>query len=175
LHSELPKQASRACAGRATGSRPLTEVLCLRCCLPYPRGGFSEDCWHVYPKKWDEKPYDVIENRMKSTKVSAEFAFSGDLEGTASVEYLMFYKAFDPVDPHRSVAQYVGLIQFSGTLKGKFGSFAMIDNGTYEAGAAISKASLVAGSGTGELSKITGEGGYKADQTGCTWQLEVLL
>jgi hypothetical protein len=127
------------------------------------------------PRKWDEKPYDVIENRMKSTKVSAEFAFSGDLEGTASVEYLMFYKAFDPADPHRSVAQYVGLIQFAGTLKGKLGSFAMIDGGTYEAGAAISKVSLVAGSGTGELSKITGEGSYKAGRTGCTWQLEVLL
>jgi hypothetical protein len=127
------------------------------------------------PTKWDEKPYDVIEDGMKATKVSAEFSFAGGLEGAASVEYLMFYKEFDPANPHKATAQYVGLIRFIGTLNGKPGSFAMTDNGAYEAGAAISKISIVPGSGTGELSKITGSGTYRADQSGCSWELEVSL
>jgi len=127
------------------------------------------------PKKWDEKPYEVIEGRMKATKVSAEFSFVGGMEGTASVEYLMFYKEFDSADPHRAAAQYVGLMRFVGKLNGKFGSFAMTDNGTYKSGAAISKISIVSGSGTGELSKITGSGTYRADQSGCSWELEIPL
>ncbi|GAC1654863.1 MAG: DUF3224 domain-containing protein [Gemmatimonadaceae bacterium] len=127
------------------------------------------------PVKWDEKPYDVIENRMKATKASVEFTFAGDFQGTASTEYLMFYRSFDPRDPHKASAQYVGLIRLVGKLKGKTGSFALTDNGTYEAGAAKSLLAIVAGSGTDELSNIGGTGSYRADQSGCTWELDVSL
>ena len=57
--------------------------------------------------KWDETPYDVIEDRMKVTRASVEYAFSGDIEGTAKVEYQMFYKSFDDKDPHKAHAEYV--------------------------------------------------------------------
>jgi hypothetical protein len=127
------------------------------------------------PKKWDEKPYEVIENRMKSTKATVEFAFSGDIEGTADVEYLMFYSSFDPNDPHNAKAQYVGLMRIAGTLKGKSGSFTLMDNGAFESGVAKSTVTVVSGSGTGELSKITGGGNYKADRAGCTLELNVSM
>jgi Protein of unknown function (DUF3224) len=124
------------------------------------------------PKKWDEKPYEIIEDRMKSTKASVEFAFSGDIEGSANVEYLMFYQSFDPKDPHKSRAQYVALMRITGEVKGKSGSFALIDNGTFEAGVAKSSVTIIAQSGTGELAKISGAGSYKADQAGCTLELD---
>jgi len=127
------------------------------------------------PKKWDEKPYEIIENRMKSTKATVEFAFSGDIEGSADVEYLMFYSSFDPEDPHKAKAQYVGLMRITGKLKGKSGSFTLLDNGTFESGAAKSKVTIVPESGTGELSNITGGGSYRADQGGCFLELDVAI
>ncbi len=36
---------------------------------------------------------------MKSTRATVEYALSGDIEGTANDEYLMFYKSFDSKDP----------------------------------------------------------------------------
>ena len=125
------------------------------------------------PKKWDEKSYEVVENRMKSTKATVEFAFSGDIEGSANVEYLMFYSSFDPKDPHLAKAQYVGLMRITGKLKGKSGSFTLIDNGTFESGVAKSKVTVIPESGAGELSKITGGGSYRADQGGCSLELDV--
>lgn len=127
------------------------------------------------PTKWDEKPYEIIEDRMKSTKASVEFKLSGDIEGTANVEYLMFYQSFDAKDPHKARAQYVALMRITAKLKGKSGSFALIDNGTFEAGAARSKVTIIADSGTGELSRICGAGSYKADETGCTLELDASL
>jgi len=127
------------------------------------------------PKKWEEKPYEIIENRMKSTKATVEFAFSGDIEGNANVEYLMFYSSFDPKDPHKAKAQYVGLMKITGKLKGKSGSFALIDNGIFESGVAKSKVTVIPESGTGELSSITGSGSYRADQGGCSLELDVAV
>jgi hypothetical protein len=129
---------------------------------------------HV-PRKWDEKPYDVFENRMKSTKASVEFASAGDFEGTAHAEYLMFYKSFDPKDPHKAVAQYVGLFKLDGKLKGKAGTFVMTVSGGYESGLAQSKLSIIPGSGTGELSKISGSGSDRSDPSGGKWDLDVTV
>lgn len=124
------------------------------------------------PKKWDEKPYDIIEGRMKCTKASVEFAMSDDIEGTANVEYVMFYQSFDDRDPHSARAQYVALMRIAGKVKGKSGSFALMDNGTFEGGAARSTVTIIPDSGTGELAKISGAGSYKADHTGCTMELD---
>jgi hypothetical protein len=126
-------------------------------------------------KKWDETPYDVIEGRMKATRATVEYAFSGDIEGTAKVEYLMFYKSFDDKDPHKADAEYVGIMRIIGKLKGKSGSFSVKDSGAYGSGVAISALWIVPGSGTGELSGIGGNGGYKADQSGWAWELDVFL
>lgn len=112
---------------------------------------------------------------MKLTKASVEYKFSGDIEGTAFVEYLMFYTAFDPEDMHKSEAQYVGQMRIVGKLKGKSGSFALTDTGIFESGVAKSHIAIIAGSGTEELSNITGNGSYQGDQTGCSWELDVTL
>lgn len=127
------------------------------------------------PGKWDEKTIEIIEDRMKLTRVSAEFVFEGDIEGLAKVEYLMFYSTFDPADMHNSKAQYVGQIRIVGKLKGKAGSFVVSDAGSFVGGVANSELSIIAGSGTDELSGISGVGEYAADQKGCTWEMEVSL
>ena len=125
------------------------------------------------PVKWDEVDLQVIDGRMKSTKASVEFQFGGDIEALATVEYLMYYTSFDPADLHKSQAQYVGQIRIVGTLQGKTGSFALNDSGTFTGGIANSQITIIEGSGTEELASISGSGKYSADQSGCSWELEI--
>lgn len=127
------------------------------------------------PSKWNEQTIEVIENHKKLTRVTAEFTFEGDIEGIAKVEYLMFYSSFDPEDMHKAHAVYVGQIRIVGSLKGRSGSFVVNDMGTFVGGVATSELSIIASSGTGELTGISGVGEYAADQKGCTWEMEVSL
>jgi hypothetical protein len=123
-------------------------------------------------KKWIEETYSQISTEMKLTKASVEFGFSGEIEGSGFVEYLMFYRHFDTNDPHNSSASYVGLIRFEGKLGERSGSFVMEDCGTFQNGAANSRVEILAGSGREELSGISGAGSYRADGGGCSFHLE---
>lgn len=122
-------------------------------------------------KKWDEADYRQISPEMKMTKASVLYELTGDLQGIASVEYLMFYRRFDPNDQHKASASYVGLIHFDGTLMGKSGSFVFEDNGAFDAGSANSTLRIAEGSGTGALKGIYGTGIYHANKAG--FHLEV--
>jgi Protein of unknown function (DUF3224) len=126
-------------------------------------------------KKWEENVYDQISPEMKMTKASVEYSFSGDINGTSAVEYLMFYKYFNATDQHKSSAAYIGLMRFTGTVLGKEGSFAIEDHGTFENGAASSTLQIIAGSGLGELKSIQGTGRYSANQDGANIELDYTL
>ena len=127
------------------------------------------------PTKWDEVDYLLIDSQRKWTKASVEFQFAGDIEGSANVEYLMFYTYFDIADMHKSEAQYIGQLRIVGTLRGKSGSFALNDSGTFKGGVANSQIEIIAGSGTDGFSAISGVGKYSADQNGCSWEMEINL
>src|SRR5207249_4132469 len=66
--------------------------------------------------KWEEAPYHQISENSRLTRASVAYQFTGEIEGTGHVEYLMFYSHFDPKDQHNSAAVYVGLIRFEGEL-----------------------------------------------------------
>ena len=123
-------------------------------------------------KKWEESSYQQISTEMKMTKASVEYTFSGEIEGKASVEYLMFYSQFDTKDQHKSSASYVGLIHFDGRLSGRSGGFVLEDNGTFEGGTAKSALRIAKGSGTRQLKGIHGTGMYLANVEGCRVELE---
>ena len=123
-------------------------------------------------KKWEELCYQQLTPEQKMTKATVEYALTGEIEGKASVEYLMFYSYSDPKDQHKSSASYVGLIHFDGTVLGKSGSFVLEDNGTFESGAAKAALRIAKGSGTGQLVGIHGAGMYLANQEGCHIELE---
>ena len=89
-------------------------------------------------KKWEESTYSQITPEMKMTKATVVFALQGDLKGQAEVEYLMFYRYFNAEDQHKSSASYVALMRIVADVKGKEGSFAVEDRGTFERGAASS-------------------------------------
>ncbi len=127
------------------------------------------------PTKWDEKPYGQSLPPMRMTKASVEYEFKGQFEGRGQTEYVMFYKAYDEKDPHKSNALYVGLTQLKGTLNGNSGSFVVEERGTFEGGTASSIITIVPGSGTEQLKGITGSGKGSATQKSTHFELNYAL
>lgn len=112
--------------------------------------------------KWEESTLVQISSARKTTKVSAEFSFLGEVTGRAIVEYLMFYRRLNSEDPTKAHASYVGMFFFEGKLNGKTGSFVMRDQGVYEDGAAVSNLLILNDSGGDELKGIAGTAKYRA-------------
>ena len=102
-------------------------------------------------KAWDEKPYSEGLDLPKLTRASVTKTFTGDLEGDGHVEYLMVYGA-------DGSAAFVGLERVVGRVAGKAGTFVLQRVGTFESGQAKETYSVVAGSATGELRGLRGEG-----------------
>ena len=102
-------------------------------------------------KGWDEKPYHELTGQPKLTRASVSKTYTGDISGDANVEYLMMYRS-------DGTATFVGLERVVGQIAGKSGSFVMQRSGVFEDGQAKESYSVVAGSGTGELQGLRGEG-----------------
>jgi hypothetical protein len=102
-------------------------------------------------KSWDEKPYSEGENLPKLTRASVTKTYSGDIVGDGQVEYLMMYRS-------DGSATFVGLERVAGQLAGKSGSFVLQRTGVFEAGQAKESYSVIAGSGTGDLQGLSGDG-----------------
>ena len=99
----------------------------------------------------DEKPYSEGQGLPKLTKASVSKKFTGDLEGEGHVEYLMMYRS-------DQTAAFVGIERFTGRLGGKTGSFVLQRTGVFEGGKANESYAIIPGSGTGELTGVSGSG-----------------
>jgi hypothetical protein len=104
---------------------------------------------------WDEKPYDEVDGGPRLTRAAVTKVFSGELEGNATVEYLMVHRS-------DGTATFVGVERVTGTLGGKTGSFVLEHRGTFEKATAKAMCRVVAGSGTAELAGLHGEGSFAA-------------
>lgn len=100
-----------------------------------------------------EDTYQERENG-KLTRAGGTQEFSGALEGTGSVEWLMCYRD--------GGAEYVGMQLVTGKLDGRLGSFVLSAVGEYGGTTSTMRLEIVAGSGTGELSGISGSGAFVA-------------
>ena len=99
--------------------------------------------------KWDEKPY--LEGPPRLTRASVTKTFTGDIQGESQVEYLMMYR-------EDGSATFVGLEHIVGRIGNRQGSFVLERRGVFEGGQAKETYTVVAGSGTGELVNLQGEG-----------------
>src|SRR5258708_24388252 len=106
-------------------------------------------------ESWDEKTYNEMEGEPKLTRVSATKSYQGDIEGEGKLEYLMMYRT-------ASSASFMGLERVTGSIGGRSGSLVLQHSGTFENGVAKVILSVVPGSGTGDLSGMSGEGGFSA-------------
>jgi hypothetical protein len=106
-------------------------------------------------KGWEESAYEELAGDAKLTRASVAQAFTGDLEGEGSVEWLMCYR-------EDKTADFVGLQRFVGRLGERSGSFVMQTRGTFDGTEARGRLEVVERSGTEELAGITGSGAFAA-------------
>jgi hypothetical protein len=100
---------------------------------------------------WEEQPYSEGADLPKMTRARVTKTLTGDIEGEGRVEYLMVYRA-------DGTASFVGLERVTGRLGAKTGSFVLQRTGVFENGEAKETYRVVAGSGTGDLRGLRGEG-----------------
>jgi uncharacterized protein DUF3224 len=104
---------------------------------------------------WDEQPYAETEEGGKLTRASVKQTFTGDVDAQGEVEWLMCYRPDQTAD-------FVGLQRVVGSLGGRRGSFVLASTGEFDGKQASGPLTIVPGSGTGELSGISGSGALTA-------------
>jgi hypothetical protein len=100
---------------------------------------------------WDEQPYAETEDGGKLTRASVKQTFDGDITGEGEVEWLMCYRPDQTAD-------FVGLQRVVGRIGERSGSVVLQSTGTFDGKEAKGPLSILAGSGTGELKGIGGDG-----------------
>jgi hypothetical protein len=100
---------------------------------------------------WDEKPYSEDADQPKLTRATVTKSYTGDIDGEGHVKYLMMYRS-------DGSATFVGLERVIGKVGGKSGSFVLQRTGVFENGQAKESYSVIAGSATGELQGLSGDG-----------------
>ena len=68
--------------------------------------------------QWDESTVKVLSQR-KVAVAAVKYQLSGDFNGTASVDYQLFYHEANTENHLKSRAQYLGLLVIEGELQGK--------------------------------------------------------
>lgn len=125
------------------------------------RGEFKVTNWH-------EETYAEREPG-KLTRAGGDQEFSGAVEGSGHVEWLMCYR-------EDGTAAYVGVQEINGALDGKRGSFVLTAIGAFNGTTSDGQWSIVSESGRGELAGITGSGSFEAGPgPQATFQLEYEL
>ena len=100
--------------------------------------------------------YDEPAQGPALTRIHVEESFSGDIAGDGTVEFLQAARA-------DGSASFVGIERVSGSVGGREGTFLLQDMGTVEGNLVSGDWFVIPGSGTGELSGLRGEGGFRAN------------
>lgn len=104
---------------------------------------------------WDENRYQELDGGGGLAQAEVTQKFTGDIEGTGSVRWLMCYR------PDKT-ADWVGLQLVNGQVGGRQGSFVLRSAGVFDGAKAEGDWTVVAGSGTGELEGLSGTGRIEA-------------
>lgn len=103
---------------------------------------------------WNEDTYDDGPvGKMTLATVSQNF--SGDISGDGSVRWLMAYGG-------DGTARFVGLQKVDGRLADRQGTFVLETAGDFDGQMARWEATVIPGSGTGELTGLRGSGRFGA-------------
>ena len=94
------------------------------------------------------------------SKAEVSYRYSGEIEGTSTLVYLIAYKA--------DAAPVLGLERFTGSIGGHEGSCVFRHVGSQDAGSVSARVEVVPGMGTGGLEGLVGEaelsiGGHSDD------------
>lgn len=106
--------------------------------------------WHEVT--WEGEPAAEL-LPPKTTVASDRATITGDIEGEVADRWLMSYAA-------DGTARFVGLTRVTGTVAGRTGTFVLQHTGRFDAEGLNTDFTVVPGSGTGELSGISGAGSF---------------
>jgi hypothetical protein len=106
-------------------------------------------------ESWQEQRYGELEDGGGLARASVVQAFSGDIEGEGSVEWLFCYRP-------DTTADFVGLQRVAGQIGERNGSVVLRTSGTFDGSQAKGDWEVVPGSATGELRGLRGRGGFSA-------------
>jgi hypothetical protein len=107
-------------------------------------------------KSWDENEVVETDDGGKVTRASVTGEYTGGIEGSATTESVMTYRA-------DGTADFVGMERIVGRVGGRSGSFVLRSVGSYDGRTARSEMEVVEGSGTGELGGLKGAGRFSAE------------
>src|SRR5262245_24166458 len=106
-------------------------------------------------KAWDEKPVVEMDGGGKLTRASIAGIYTGEIEGEATSETVMCYRA-------DGTAVFVGIERIVGRVGGRAGSFVLRSTGAYDGKEATATLSVLSGSAAGGLTGLEGEGHFAA-------------
>jgi hypothetical protein len=106
--------------------------------------------------KYEPSAYDEPAEGPALTRIHVEENFSGDITGDGVVEFLQAAQA-------DGSASFVGIERVAGEIGGRRGTFLLQDAGTVQGNVVSGDWFVIAGSGTGELTGLRGEGGFRAN------------
>jgi hypothetical protein len=105
---------------------------------------------------YEPSAYDEPADGPALTRIHVQESFSGDITGTGVVEFLQAAQA-------DGSASFVGIERVTGELAGRSGTFLLQDAGTVQDNIVSGDWFVIPGSGTGELTGLRGEGGFRAN------------
>jgi len=103
----------------------------------------------------DEDTYEEREGGARLAHASGAQAFSGDITGDGSVHWLSSYAA-------DKTAHLVGLQLIKGSVGGRSGTFVIEAIADHTGKSSRGSWSIIDGSGTGDLTGISGTGSFEA-------------
>jgi hypothetical protein len=106
--------------------------------------------------KYEPSAYDESAEGPVLTRIHVEESFSGDITGDGVVEFLQAAGA-------DGSASFVGIERVTGQIDGRQGTFLLQDAGTVDGNIVSGDWFVIPRSGTGQLSGLRGEGGFRAN------------
>jgi hypothetical protein len=106
--------------------------------------------------KYEPTAYDQPAEGPALTRIHVEESFNGDITGDGVVEFLQAAQA-------DGSASFVGIERVTGAVGGRQGTFLLQDAGTVAGSIVSGDWFVIPGSGTGGLTGLRGEGGFRAN------------
>jgi Protein of unknown function (DUF3224) len=102
-----------------------------------------------------ESAYHEVEGEARLTRANGTQRFTGDIEGEGSVEWLICYVP-------DGAARFIGLQRVTGSIGQRSGSFVVEATADHDGKESKGTWTVIVGSGTGELSGLSGRGAFEA-------------
>jgi Protein of unknown function (DUF3224) len=110
---------------------------------------------HIEVKTYLPSPFDEIADGPALVEIQVTETFSGDIQGEGTVRFIQAAR-------RDGSATFVGIERVRGSVAGRQGTFLLQDSGTLAGKEVNGTWFVVPGSGTGELTGLRGDGGFKA-------------